>query len=230
MVTLQELGLVEKVIAKPIKFKATPMHDAVSILLQRRINETSELQERTRELIQRFMEKNMKTTLQEEEPQFVLIPKGAMAHKRINMIKTAQKSIDVVTTFKRFAQAVSTHVEDYRKALKRGVRMRHITEIPEYKDQLAHAREKTRVFKKYPSFQVRYFRAPITTVVALIDKKEVLIFTVPTLELEESPALSSTNPSLIELAQHYFEIMWLTALEEIPEERQLQSRLTSVQP
>jgi sugar-specific transcriptional regulator TrmB len=216
--SLQKLGLVEKVIAKPIKFKAIPMHDAVSILLQRRINETTELQEKTRKMLQRFKEKKPKKTLQEEETQFVLIPKGMIARTRKKLIATAQESIDVVTTFRRHVQAVFTHSEDYRKALERGVRMRHIAEIPEDEDQLAQARKTDQAFREHPLFEVKYFRAPIPTVVALVDKKEVLIFTVPTLELEESDALFSTNPSLIEVAQHYFEIMWITSLKGIPEE------------
>jgi hypothetical protein len=177
------------------------------------------LQTKTRRLLRNFKEGNARITLQEEEPQFVLIPeKEAMAKRRRNVIEKTQTSIDAVTSLSRYSSIMFTYAKELKKALKRGVRIRHITEQPEDEKSLAQVREYMRIFKKYPSFETRYFRAPITTVVALIDKKEVLIFTSPTREMNESPALWSTNRCLIELSQHYFEMMWLTALEEVHEE------------
>ena len=49
---LQDLGLVEKIIAKPEEFRAIPIEEGVSILLQRRINKTRELQNRGLKLVQ----------------------------------------------------------------------------------------------------------------------------------------------------------------------------------
>jgi sugar-specific transcriptional regulator TrmB len=215
MPTLQKLGLVEKIITTPAMFEAIPIKHGLSILMEQKIKETSELQAKTRELVKKFVENKAAPKLQEEKEQIVLIPaKEMVTHKIRDLINTAQTSIDVVTLWSRFSSAMFAYAEEYKKALRRGVKMRHITEIPEDKESLARAREIAQDFKEYLSFRVKYFRAPIKTVVSIIDKKEVSIFTSPSPELGGSPFLLSNNPCLIELAQNYFDLIWITATEE----------------
>jgi sugar-specific transcriptional regulator TrmB len=219
MVTLQKLGLFEKSIAKPVKFKATPMHDAVSILLQRRINETSELQEKTRELIQRFMKKNTKTTLQEEEPQFIMIPeKEALIKRREKLTANVQTSLDIIVSWKRFPQRVFRYGEAYKKALESRIKIRVIMDKPEDEKSLAQARKLVKDLKKYPSFGIRYILTPPPAIISVYDKKAALVSTSAIGGFAQHPALLLNNPCFLAIIQEYFELMWLTALEEIPKE------------
>ena len=211
---LEKLGLVEKVITKPFSFKAIPIQECVSTLMERRIKEMSELRSKSRELIKCVTENQRKTIFPEKETQFILIPKEAMVHERRKSIETSQNSIDIITTCKRFVQSIFKYGADYRRALKRGVKIRYIVGKPEGESQLIGVIETLKFVKKYPLFKVKYFRDPIPTVLALVDKKKLFIFIVPTQELEESDALFSTNPSLIKLSEHCFEMMWLTGLED----------------
>jgi hypothetical protein len=52
------------------------------------------------------------------------------------------------------------------------------------------------------------------TVIGIYDKKEVFIVIDPKEGLFDSPALWSNNQSLITVVKDYFEILWLTAMEE----------------
>jgi sugar-specific transcriptional regulator TrmB len=216
MPTLQKLGLVEKVITKPAKFKATSIQDAVSILLEHRTKEHSELHAKTKKLLQNFKENNAKTTILEEEPQFVLIPKKEALHqRRMKATQNAQTSIDVVTSWKRFQRAMISYAETLKKAVERGVKIRVVLEKPEGKNSLPEAIQAS---KKNPSVIVRCIPAHPTAVVMVYDRKEVFIITSPTARLTESPALWSNNPSLVELAQNYFETLWFTSVKDKHEE------------
>ena len=209
---LQEVGLTEKIIGVPVRFKATPIQDGITLLLNRKIKETSEVQHEANELLKKF--KETKAIIQEENDQFVLIPrKEVLAKRRKKAIETAQTSIHVVTTWKRYSLVMFTHKEELRKAAERGIQIHYVTEKPEDEKSLAHAKEIVQDFKKYPSFQVRYVHTPVTSVAVVFNKKEVIVITSPSLDLDESPALWSNNRSLIELAENYFEIMWNKPLE-----------------
>lgn len=212
---LRELGLVEKALTTPTMFKAIPLQDALLTLLERRVKETSELQARARELLSHFKENHSKTALQQEEPQFVLISeKEWTLKKRKQIIETAQTNMDVVTPWKRYAPARLAYPEEHKKAVERGVKIRFITEKPEGETSLGQAKEIVQVFGENPSVEVRYSRTPVLTAVAMWDKKEVVVFTLPMAVLGKSPALWSSNPSLVHLVQNYFEMIWSAALED----------------
>ena len=216
---LQNLGLIEKIIDRPTKFKATPVQDVIPMLMNKRTNATNELSKKSRCFLKNFNDENTKTNNQEYGPQFVLIPKKvALARKRGNAIENAQTSVDVVTSWKRYSQATFECLEMMRKALKRGVIIRHIMEKPEDKRSLAIARKIEQLFNEYPSFKVKYIRTSITAILAVFDNKEVILITTPTLELNHAPALWSNNPSLVELAKKYFEMMWTESLQIKKEE------------
>jgi hypothetical protein len=48
---------------------------------------------------------------------------------------------------------------------------------------------------------------------AMYDNKEVFIFTNPVAQLTESPSLWSNLPSLVFMAEVYFESLWCKAME-----------------
>ncbi len=78
-------------------------------------------------------------------------------------------------------------------------------------------------FKKNYFFKVKYLLDAPLAHIGLFDKKEVFINTSTTCGLAETPLLWSNSSSLITVAQDYFEITWLTAIEHKPEEHTLNS-------
>jgi sugar-specific transcriptional regulator TrmB len=208
---LQEKGLVEKIIAMPTEFKPIPLEDCLHILIERKKNEVSETQEKATKLLKTFKGKNSKNTLQEEESQFILVPeKGAYLQKIRKVFENSQTSIDGITTLKRFRSIMPIFGEDIKKALKRGVKMRIITEKPEDENSLP---EIAKALKQNPLFRVRYILTPLLALLSIIDKKEVTIVTSARAGLDESTTLWSNNPSLVAVSRDYFEIAWVTAME-----------------
>ncbi len=209
---LQELGLIERAITTQAMFKAIPLQDALLMLLERRVKETSELQAETRRLLQNFRKNNESTTPTNEEPQFVMIPVGeAGILKRKKIIESAQESIDVVNSWKRFPETVLTYAEETKQALQRGVELRVITEKP--RDAKLIPKE-ILGFQEIGAFRIKYIPDPPPAIISIYDKKKVLVTTSPSTGLEQSPTLWTNNPSLIAVVRDHFEIMWITAMED----------------
>ena len=223
MPQLRRLGLVEKAVVVPAKFKALSMEEALFVLLQRRMEETSELRTKAGELLKNFRQNIAKQNLEEEEPQFILIPERENALQRRRMAtNNAQRSLVAVTSWKRFPNGLYTYAEEVEKALDRGVEIRFVTDQPEGKGSIPKIMAD---LMKHSSFKIKYTTKLLTTILAIYDEKEVYLVTSPGLATQDSPALWSNNPSLVELARNYFEMMWNTA----PEHKQ-EKPLITVRP
>jgi sugar-specific transcriptional regulator TrmB len=209
---LQKIGLVEREITSPIMFKAIPLQDAIILLLESRVKETSELHKDTRKLLESFNVENRTDRLTVEEPQFVLIPQGrACMLKGKKLIQTAQESIDFITSWKRFLQMLLVVGEDIKEASNRGVKFRIITDRSENHE---HLPEFVEGFYNTPSFTIKRILASPIVLMVSFDKKEVLIPTSSNKAFTESPMLWSTANTLLSMTQDYFEIMWITAIED----------------
>ena len=126
---------------------------------------------------------------------------------------TAQTSVDVVTSWKRISRSFVRFNGLYRNALSRGVKFRFVTEKPRNKNSLDYKKKIMYDFNQSPLFEIRHINTPVTSIVSLKDKKEVLIFTSASLGLDEASALWSNSPHLVELADKYFEMMWTKSFE-----------------
>jgi sugar-specific transcriptional regulator TrmB len=210
MPRLQNLGLVEKAITVPAMFKAIPIEDGLHILLEQRTREYHELQAKTRELLKNFKGNNRKATLLEEAPQFVLVPETKTLIRRKKAIENTQKSIDGVISWKIMLRWVLYLAEAINKALKRGVKIRVVAEKPKDVNSFP---EIIQDFKQNPCFKIRYILTPPSAAVAIYDKKRVRI-TAATAGSGGSYALWSNDTCLLAIVQDYFEIMWLTAIED----------------
>jgi HTH-type transcriptional regulator, sugar sensing transcriptional regulator len=205
---LQELGLVEKLLTTPTKFKPLPSEDAIGILMLRRTRESIELNERANRLIKNLEEKkNNAPPL--EESQFILVPKGeTLELKAQKMIENAQETISIVAPRKRTRPFVANNLDMIKNALKRKVDIRTITE--------KYTENKSTEFlelQKFRLFEIEYAITEPRVLFILVDNKEILLMTSAKLEYSESPAVWSNNPGLIELAQGYFELTWTTLSE-----------------
>ena len=208
---LQELGLVEKIITAPVKFRAIPIYEGVSILMERKTNELSQLQIDTRDFL-KDLKQNKPKTMHPAKADYVLIPeKEPLLHRLSKECQTTKRSIDIVCGYKAFQPRLFVFAEVLEKAMKRGVKIRWIVEKPE---DLNSWSEIVQVFKKNPSFNLRTIpEAPVVRL-GIYDKNEMFIASYPKTGTLESPVLWSNNPSLVAMAQDYFEILWITAMED----------------
>lgn len=210
---LQQLGLAEKVIALPTEFRPIKLTDGLSILLQRLHLKAAETRKKTLELMERHKERGAKAKPDEREPLFIMIPeKEAVAQRTIEALNNAETSMVSIISWKKFSTLMlNARKFKLRKALKRGVKLRFITEKPEDEKQMPKIVEFCR--KKYP-FEVKYLLTPPPAHIGLFDEKEVFINTSTKDGLTETPLLWSNSPSLASVVNDYFEILWLTAMEK----------------
>lgn len=130
MANLEKLGLVEKIISSPCKFKASSQ-DAVSSLIKRRMEETSELQTLSKEILKHFGDNNIRTVLEGNEFQFILMSEHASDKKRIRMLETLQRRSELLISWKNFLHHVpSLVIEKIYAPLQRGVEFRFIIDMP----------------------------------------------------------------------------------------------------
>jgi sugar-specific transcriptional regulator TrmB len=209
---LQQLGLVEKVIAIPAEFRPIKLTEGISILLQRLHLKEAETRKKTLELVQRHKDTDVKVKPDESEPLFIMIPeREATVQRTIEALENAKISNFSVVSWKKFSYLMSNY-RKFRlsKAMKRGVKLRFITEKPENEKQIPKIVETYR--KNYP-FEVRYLPTPPPAHIGLFDNKEVFINTSTKEGLTETPLLWSNSSSLVAVVHDYFEILWLTAME-----------------
>ena len=206
---LIQLGLIEKVISRPTNFRAIPVDKVTSILLRRRKEETCRLESNTRGFLEKFKTNNKEVQFGKTE--FVLVPKNEAVVERVrSLIDNAQRTIDIVSSWKRFSRFLS-FAEVIEKAWSKGVKSRIIVEIPEK----GRASDLVLNFCEKSTFcEVRFVPSPPQTVMSIYDKKEILIALDPKTVLSGSPALWSSNCSLLMAIQDYFDILWLTSLKD----------------
>jgi len=99
--------------------------------------------------------------------------------------------------------------ELYKKALRRGVKIRLIIEKPEGPQSTPKMLQAS---KKDFSIHVKYVPIVPRVRIGIYDRKELYLSASPELVLKSFSALWSNNPRLIEALQNYFKILWITAL------------------
>ena len=126
---LQQLGLVEKVIATPMRFKAIPIREALSLLLEIRRSKTESLQEKASQLAADFSEKDHDAIFEEDKDQFVLVSeKTAFARLVRKAVEAAGSRILIVTSWQECVQLLSMLSEAWNNAVENGVNVRWLTE------------------------------------------------------------------------------------------------------
>jgi len=222
--SLEKLGLIERIITTPTAFRAIPLADGLSILLQRDVQKHKEIQAEADVFVKTFKQNNVKESNQEEE-ELALISQGGYSpdfEKRLNNLQT---SLDGIAIWHYLRGHCLDYRESFKRAIERGVKMRHITHIP--KGEVIP--EVFCALKDMSSFDVKFVSAPPPTSFAIFDKKEVGIVTSHKGLTSECTILLSNNPNLVKIFQDYFELKWRLTLEteKIFNQRHLTNRKSS---
>lgn len=207
---LQKKGLIERIISSPTQFKAIPLEQGFAILIRRKEKEISEIKKETSKIIEDFKQNNTKPTINEQEPQFTLIPgKEALIMKLKKMIENTEKTTDVIIEGHAFGKFIFELFEVTSEALRRNVRFRVIIGNPIEKKLW---KKTVQEFAKYANYKIKTLTVKHSLVLAINDKKEVIVICFSRKNFADSPAIWSNNANLIEIAQHCFESMWEKAI------------------
>jgi sugar-specific transcriptional regulator TrmB len=209
---LQQLGLVEKLIKTPLEYRAIPLNEGVSFLLETKREQYEKVRAEARMMLDTFKIMRPNSANQPKGSKFVLIPEGRAVIEKINTaIAEAQISMDLFLSWKRFSRGIaSTFTESIESAWAKNVKIRFIIESPL---ESKTAKQLIQFCRERPFCQIKFIPHRPVIVLGIYDKKELFIIVNPETDLPGSPALWSNNPGLIALAKDYFEILWLTAIE-----------------
>ena len=206
---LHNLGLVEKVVANPASFRASPIETGIAIMLKQKAMKYRELESKSACLIEKINAKKFHK-ISDPNPQFILIPsKQAIINKLKKSIDKTQKTIDILTSCKRLKFACYCLLEELDKAWQRGVAGRAIVE-----EQEEPPFDFGKTCWSGPYAKIKYTDAFPKTVMAIYDQCEVFIFVESKADLTESSAIWSDNPSLVSLAKDHFNLLWNEAHEK----------------
>ncbi len=205
---LEKLGFVERVLTKPLQFRAAPLESVLKTLLHRKAVEIKHLQLETKEMIQNNLKKKTKT-LHKDNNEIRLIPENRPLLKRLKeQISESTKNLNTICSWNKGISWMLTHQQPFLNATKRGVTIRFILEnngnysIPKDVEKL----------KDCSGFELKIVPFHPIAVLALFDEKNVMIDTSTSTSFVKSPTIWSNNPCLIGLTKSYFDKMWVDSI------------------
>lgn len=201
--TLEKMGLVRKIIASPTMYEATPLKQGCEILLQNKKNEYIQTRQDTSSLIHDFYEKHLKS---QDVPSndFVLISSATLLLEKFQIENAVAKtSIDVVGHWLAVRPLVFGYNPVFQKALKRGIKIRVVTEKPSA-EQLCD-------IVKNSLLEMRFLDecVPIKAVIYDGQRANMCVGTLSTDEI--IPSLWSDNPEFVKVVLAAFEKAWSNA-------------------
>jgi sugar-specific transcriptional regulator TrmB len=219
MPSLLKLGLAEKMLDIPIKFRAKPLQEGLNILLKKENEEHLELQKKAKKMAYKFKENNQKK--QKLESQFSVIP-GKDAH--IKWLKKnweeSQNSSEGIITWKDYIALTLTFFCDevIKKSANKGIKNRSIIYVSE-KEKAEYENNK-KLVNNYPNMQMKIVFDPPLVLGGVFDSEQMVISTTSNNPIQTGETVFwSSNPSLVALFQNYFETLWKKAQEHNNKEK-----------
>jgi sugar-specific transcriptional regulator TrmB len=194
--SLQEKGLVEKVLSDPAMYRAIPLKQGLSMLLQQKTQESTELLEETKTLLSNIPEKTTNEG-DKDDSQFIITSELKLFFKRLNKsINDSKRSIDFVTP----NRGLYEHSSQFKKAMERSVKIRVLLTMT---DKNQSIRQTVEDLKKNPLFRLKF--TPERVVYMLISDNNIL-----NTQISDGavPSLLANNKQVVQIATTYFETLW----------------------
>jgi len=211
---LEKTGLIEKVLGRPVRVRALPIEDALSILINRKEEEASQvirnLLAKKSELLEIFQEVEPDKMENKESTHFTLLSEKDAIEKRIAfLIKQATKTIDFADTFESAFRFVLTFAEELINAKDRDVNVRIITEYPDNTKLIPDALNK---HVPASSFDIRYCEELPGNYI-IFDTYQAFITTAIGSSVSSGGTLWTDDPSLLRIVQTDFNKLMQTSID-----------------
>ena len=203
--SLQEMGLIQRKLTAPTTFTATPIADVVETLIKRKAHELKSVRAKTKHLVEKFSQIPSRPDSLEGMPCLGVVSEGDRGKKYRYALENVLHSVDVVTTWKRFKQAIILFEDQIANVLEQGVVFRVVTEKPQH-DILPNSVNKALI--KNPNYKLRTIPSSPSSVMSIFDNLEVALAFNNTASLTSGLHLWSNSPNLVALSQVYFSSLW----------------------
>lgn len=204
---LQRLGLIQKIVAAPITFKAVPPDEAIAILLQLNSQKQREIQAKAEQFIQNFKNHIRDAQSQENARYSLTLGSKPVDRQYLRDLQKTQKSRDCILMWEIIRSLVVRDFGYLREALERGVKMRCVSVIPEGEEMP----QTIRSLAEKGFFEVKSASTIPKAHIDIFDRKIVHIISLPESDFKEIEVLRSDNAAIIDLLQDYFELKWQAA-------------------
>jgi sugar-specific transcriptional regulator TrmB len=206
------MGLVERLLGKPTEVRATPISDALSLLVSEEKSKFDERLTGMKNNVQRLSLKDWKQPVVVEESIYILIAeKKAILAKTSDLVGNSRKEVALISDNKRIIPILAEFSHEYKQAVKKGAEIRLIFEGESPNNLM---KEKVKKLIGGNSVHVRFHRESLNHFI-MSDDKEALITTSKETGLGESPSLWTNNGNLIGVLRTGFESDWEEA-EDYP--------------
>jgi sugar-specific transcriptional regulator TrmB len=211
---LEKMGLIERILGRPTKIRATPVEDALSTLIKREQDifnkKVSALMAKKEAFLKHFKADKMKPLFEEEESHFDLISQTErITSKGLTMVKNAKREIDVITSRDEFIQVFTKYAELFKEAMGKRVKVRVILNVTEHEDSILKIIEEYK--SSGASLNLKYTDKPSSHFM-IVDYKEALIATSTDSTTGKNFYLWTDDNSLVGVLQKNFEGLWHTSV------------------
>jgi sugar-specific transcriptional regulator TrmB len=204
---LQELNLIEKLLATPTVFRALPLADGIKMLLEQKDQEHSEIKAQTEALLSRYRNVSQDVVV-DEVSEFILVPDGRLTKRKVaEMVNSNSKTHDILIYWSDFKFQANAVASMWTKVLLRGVKVRVIV----YLEQKEMLPQLILSLRRYPNFEVKQASAPPKVTLSIIDSRVTLMSVTPSISPGRKPGLYVNNHGVVGLVQDYFELAWRDA-------------------
>ncbi len=205
LLELQQIGIVEKILAIPSEFIAVNPKKAVQILIQNKIQHISELNDKSEIFIRNATKRYTNIPPLQNKDKFTLITeKQAIIQTIKETTEKTKHTFYCIAPKREFLSCLAILSESLSMIKSRGVIIKWVTQIPD--------RENTQKFfsilPENRDFKVKYIAKRPTVKFALADEKEIVLAAFEEGNFAETPALVTNSPAVISLARNYFNTCW----------------------
>jgi len=205
---LEKMGLAEKLLGKPTKIRATPVEQALSVLIKHEEETARERVSKLKAKTETFLEHFARVPRLEveEKANFALLSnRENIIARMLTMVKNAEKEVCIVFSRSQILQFIHAFSEQFTKNIRKGIKIRVISELPDYEDSLPRIIEER--VSPGNSLDLRYVELSSSHYM-IADFKEALIATTTEGNLADHPCLLTNSDSLVGVFQGDFENLW----------------------
>ena len=201
---LQENGLVDRELGCPLKFTAAPPSLGLQAFIDNKLHNINQMQKNLKNFSFEF-ESNQEPNPEREYKIISIEGRRRIIAKIKQQHDAAKSSIDVISFLPRFLYIANQCMENYNKAVERGVKYRIILGMPNASQDLppeikkAHKNEKTIVKKVVGCLGVNS---------VIFDQEQMNFSFYPDRGIAESPLILTNHPCLVGFAVNSFQRTW----------------------
>ena len=203
---LQKSGLIKKIITTPISYKAVPLSEGLSILLEQETEKHNEKLAKAEQFLQNFKSQNRKEQSQIDSKHHLTTGLKAVIREYLKDLQNTQESKDCIIEWVTLLYLADRDLEYFKEIAGKGVKIRYITNMPEGEKMP----QTIQTLIEKGSIEIKCVSAIPKARLDIFDKKLVHII-MPNSDLKHVEVLRSNDPAMVALLQDYFDMKWQAA-------------------